>query len=113
MLIKVFLSTGFRGETKESIETYCKNVIRIIRNEYEYLRDDDEIQVVHNFDEEIPEKVGNRKLYLLAKSFEKMADCDFFFLLKEKDGSVKPGCMTEMTAWMVSGGCQPIVRQKK
>jgi len=114
MNIYVFLSTGFRGETEETMKRHREFVKDIIKMEYESLRnDEDKIVVVDNFDF-VADKddFRNQKLLTYSSALAKMAACDAFVLLKESDGSIKSGCMLEMNAWVAAGGVQPIVRQK-
>lgn len=114
MQFYVFLSTGFKGETDETMKWHRQFAEVYVREELESLRDDeDEVIIIDNFDF-VSTKVHSRQIKLDAYSsaLRKMADCDSFILLKEYDGSIKPGCMLELNAWLAAGGQQPFVRQK-
>lgn len=114
MKFYVFLSTGFKGETEETMKWHRQFAEMYVREELESLRDDeDEVIIVDNFDF-VTTKACSRqiKLETYSSALRKMADCDSFILLKEYDGSIKPGCMLEMNAWLAAGGQQPFVRQK-
>lgn len=113
MNLKVFLSTAITGVTEEEKEKIFEYVISTVRCEYEYLRDTDKIEIISNFDEgPAPVDTRYKKLYHLSRAFEKMSDCDVFFLLREHDDSIKPGCYVELNAWLSAGGVQPIIRSK-
>ena len=86
----------------------------IVWKEYDSLRkDEDSVLIVSNFDEPpAPPDIRFPKLYHLSRALEKMSTCDAFLLLKENDGSIKPGCIIEMNSWLLAKGPQPIVRWK-
>jgi hypothetical protein len=114
MQFYVFLSTGFKGETKETMEWHRQFTEVYVREELESLRDDeDEVIIVDNFDfVSTKEHSRQAKLETYGSALSKMAFCDIFVLLKEYDGSIKPGCMLELNAWLAAGGQQPIIRNK-
>jgi len=115
MKICVFLSTGLQGETEESMKWHRHWAENYVRNEIEAIREEDEIEVVDNFIVENRKDYGSlreKKLLDYACALSKMSYCDFFVLLKEYDGSIKPGCMLELNAWFCAGGVQPIIREK-
>lgn len=114
MKFYVFLSTGFRDETEETMKWHRQFAEVYVREEIESLRDDeDEVIIVDNFDfVSTKEHSRQAKLETYSSALKKMADCDSFILLKEYDGSIKPGCMLELNAWLAAGGQQPFVRQK-
>ena len=113
MVLSVFLSTAISGVSESKKNDIYEYVERTVRNEYEGIHEDDIIDIESNFDEP-PAPVNTRypKLHHLEKAFNKMKNCDVFFLLAEKDGSIKPGCLIEMNAWLLAKGPQPIVRWK-
>lgn len=114
MKFYVFLSTGFKGETEETMKWHRQFVEVYIREELESLRDDeDEVIIIDNFNFVSTKKYSRQiKLDTYSSALRKMADCDCFILLKEYDGSIKPGCMLELNAWLAAGGQQPFIRQK-
>lgn len=113
MTLKVFLSTSTHKMTDKERNAIYKYVDNIVRQEYENVRDDDVVAIYSNLMEgPAPSDVQYKKLYHLSKAFNKMKDCDVFFLLSEMDGTIKPGCMIEMEAWLSAGAPQPIVRRK-
>ena len=113
MVIKVFLSTAINGITEKEMQDIYTFVDRTVRTEYEDLNEDDIIEILSNFDEgPAPFDIQHKKLHHLEAAFRKMKNCDVFFLLKEKDGSIKPGCMVELNAWLTAEGNQPIIRRK-
>lgn len=115
MKIYVFLSTGLRGETEESMKWHRHWAENYVRNEIEAIREEDEIEVVDNFiveNRKDYDSLREKKLLDYACALAKMSYCDFFVLLKEYDESIKPGCMLELNAWLAAGGQQPFVRQK-
>lgn len=112
MTLTAFLSTAINGVSEEEMDENYAFVEQIIKGEYN-LRDDDEVIVISNFFEPpAPADVKHKKLHHLEQAFNKMKDADFFVLLQEKDGSIKPGSMVELQAWLSAGGEQPIVRRK-
>lgn len=114
MTFKVFLSTGFRGETNRTMDWHRRFAKMYVEEEIEAIREDeDEIIIVDNFDFVSRHKHRRMaKLETYSEAFKKMSECDIFILLKEYDGSIKPGCMLEMNAWLAAGGQQPFIRQK-
>lgn len=113
MVIKVFLSTAISGISEEEIKDIYTFVDRTTRMEYDDLNEDDVIEILSNFDEgPAPVVIKHKKLHHLEMAFNKMKDCDVFFLLQENDGTTKPGCMVELNAWLTAGGNQPIIRRK-
>lgn len=113
MVLKVFLSTAITGITDSEKADIYEYVDRTIRQEYEDIHEDDVIEILDNFNEP-PAPVNTRypKLHHLEQAFNKMKNCDMFFLLTEDDGTVKPGCLIETNAWLTAKGPQPIVRWK-
>ena len=113
MKVKVFLSTSISSiGSDEEYDDICLQVKRSVKSEYESLRPDDEIEIFSNYGEnEVPIGV-NLKLHQLELALNKMKECDMFFLMKETDGTIKPGCMVELNAWLSAGGNQPIMRRK-
>lgn len=113
MVLKIFLSTAINGIDEHEKSDIYEYVDMVVRQEYENLREDDVIEICSNFDE-LPAPVNTTypKLHHLEQAFNKMKNCDVFFLLAEKDGNVKPGCLIEMNAWLSAKGPQPIVRWK-
>ena len=112
MVIKVFLSTRLKDITTPQYIRMCEYVTEIIRQNYDHIRDDDEIAIISNFNEKGNENVVYPKLYDLSVALKKMSECEMFFLIGEEDKSIKPGCAVELNAWIAAGGCQPIIRYK-
>ena len=113
MVLKVFLSTAITGISNKERKDIYEYVDRTVRSEYDELNDDDVIDILDNFDESpAPPEIQYKKLHHLEKAFNKMKECDVFFLLRENDKSIKPGCMVELNAWLSAGGVQPIIRDK-
>ena len=113
MVLRVFLSTAITGIDETEKNDIYNYVDKTIRMEYEALRDNDVIEILSNFDEPpAPVNTMYPKLHHLEQAFNKMKNCDVFFLLAESDGSIKPGCLVEMNAWLTAKGPQPIVRWK-
>lgn len=114
MKVKVFLSTSISSiGSDEEYKKICYFIERVVRTEYEALRPEDEIIIFSNYGEnEIPSGV-NLKLHHLELALNKMKHCDVFFLLREIDGTIKPGCMIELNAWLTSPiNCPPIMINK-
>lgn len=113
MNLSVFLSTAITGVEQEEQEKIFKYVEKVVRNEYECFYDSDNVTIFSNFDEgPAPASIRHKKIFHLERAFNKMKDCDIFFLLKERDGSIKPGCMIEMNAWITSSNSDIIIRNK-
>lgn len=112
MVIKVFLSTRLKDITTPQYIKMCEYVTEIIRQNYDHIRDDDEIAIISNFNEKRNGNVVYPKLYDLSVALQKMSECEMFFLIGEEDKSIKPGCAVELNAWIAAGGCQPIIRYK-
>lgn len=113
MVLKVFLSTAISGINDNDRDDYFEFIDKEIRKEYEGIQDDDVIEILSNFDAPpAPPMVKYPKLHHLEEAFNKMKDCDVFFLLAEHDGTIKPGCLVELNAWLTAKGPQPIVRWK-
>jgi len=113
MNINVFLSTKINGITEEEKKDIYEFVKITILNEFEDVYEKDNIIIYSNLDEgPAPVEVKHKKLYHLERALSKMSNCDVFFLLKELDNSIKPGCMVEMNAWLTSCNNAIIVRNK-
>ena len=113
MELRVFLSTAITGVHEDEYNNICKFVETTIRNEYDALREEDTVTITSNFFEIHTPDVKHKKLHHLEKALNKMKDCDIFFLLQEADGSTKPGCLVELSAWIsAEDAVQPIVRKK-
>lgn len=105
MVLRIFLSTAINVSEEEKAKT-LQWANDIIWKEYDSLRkDEDSVLIVSNFDESpAPPDIRFPKLYHLSRALEKMSMCDGFLLLKENDGSIKPGCLVELNAWLNSCG---------
>lgn len=113
MTLSVFLSTAITGVYEDEYNTILKFVEATVRNEYDMLREEDVVIITSNFLENDTPDVKHKKLHHLEKAFNKMKDCDIFFLLQESDGTTKPGCLVELTAWIgADATVQPIIRKK-
>lgn len=113
MTLYYFLSTAINSIPDSQKKEMYEYVDRTVRQEYEDIQPEDNIVVMSNFDEPpAPPTVLNPKLHHLETALSKMKNCDGFFLLAENDGSIKPGCMVEMNAWISAGLEQPIIRRK-
>ena len=114
MNLFVFLSTKINGVTEEEKQDIYRFVKITVMNELcDCVYDTDNGIIYSNFDEgPAPADTKHKKIHHLEQAFNKMKNCDVFFLLKELDNSIKPGCMVEMNAWLTSCNNAIIVRNK-
>lgn len=112
MVLNVYLSRSVDIPDNDRDKVY-DFIDREIRNEYENIHDDDVIQVSSTIDDPPAPPVTLRpKLHHLELAFNKMKDCDIFFLLTGENDEIKPESLIEMNAWLYSKGEQPIIRNK-
>lgn len=114
MNINVFLSTKINGITEEEKQDIYKFVKITVMNELcDCVYDTDNVIIYSNFDEDpAPVDTKHKKIHHLEQAFNKMKNCDVFFLLKENDNEIKPGCMVEMNAWLTACNDLIFVRNK-
>lgn len=110
MTFKVFISMGFKNESSVDIYKYAKRACDIVKFRCDAAREDDVFIPIMNYDYRANPDQGNIKLQQLSNAFKLMSQCDFFVMLKEKDGSIPNGCSIEMNAWTsASPGNEPII----
>ena len=110
MTFKVFVSMGFKNESSVDIYKYAKRATEIVKFRSEYARDDDVFMPVTNYEFRANSDKGNIKLQQYSNALKLMSECDYFVMLKEKDGSIPLGCTIETLAWSAaSPGNEPIM----
>lgn len=92
--MKIFLSMSFKGKTEGEIAA-SEKLAKLIAKDLLHCS---EIEVLCNYWYSAPED-GEKKLHELSNAFKLMAECEYLFLVYDKEGKLPEGCKVERMAW--------------
>ena len=92
--MKIFLSMSFKGKTEEEIVA-SEKLAKLIAKDLLHCSN---IEVLCNYWYSAPEN-GEKKLHELSNALKLMAECDYLFLVYNKEGKLPEGCKVERMAW--------------